>query len=114
MKNLIILFVLSFFSFTSIAQSNDVKTETFKVEGNCGMCQKRIEDAAYIKGVKRADWNKEDRMLTVVYRASKTSPEAIQKRIAKAGHSTEKITATESDYKKLPECCQYKSQSCNH
>ena len=113
MKNLIVLISLFLSSVISFAQS-DTKTETFKVDGNCGMCKKRIENAAYIKGVKRADWDKESHSLTVVYRPSKTSPEAIQQSIAKAGHSTEKVEATETDYKKLPECCQYKTNTCEH
>lgn len=114
MKHYFILFLLSLFSFQSFAQSEDVKTETFKVDGNCGMCKKRIEDAAYIKGVKRADWNKEDHILTVIYRPSKTSSEAIHQAIAKAGHSTATVAAADADYKKLPECCQYKTNSCSH
>lgn len=114
MKRYFILILLSLFSFQSFAQSGDVKTETFKVEGNCGMCKKRIEDAAYVKGVKRADWNKEDHILTVVYRPSKTSAENIHQAIAKAGHSTATSAAADADYKKLPECCQYKSNSCTH
>lgn len=111
MKNLIVLITLIFSSLFSFAQS-DIRTETFKVEGNCGMCKKRIEDAAYIKGVKRADWDKETQKLTVIYNADKTKSATIHKSIAKAGHSTAKMEATEADYKKLPECCQYKTNSC--
>jgi periplasmic mercuric ion binding protein len=112
MKRLFILFISFIFSFAAIAQS-DIKTETFKVEGNCGMCKKRIEEAAFIKGVKRAEWNKETHALTVIYRPSKTSAEAIAQSVAKAGHSSEKMQASEKDYKSLPECCQYKTNTCN-
>jgi len=78
------------------------------------MCKKRIENAAYIKGVKRADWNEETHILTVVYRTSKTDAQQIEHSIAKAGHTTENVEATEEDYKKLPECCQYKTNNCEH
>lgn len=114
MKRYFILILLSLFYFQSFAQSSDIKTETFKVEGNCGMCKKRIEDAAYVKGVKRADWDKETEVLTVVYKPSKTSSDAIHQSVAKAGHSTETVAATDADYKKLPSCCQYKTHSCEH
>lgn len=113
MKNFIVLITLFLSSFISFAQS-DIKTETFKVDGNCNMCKKRIENAAYIKGVKRADWNKETHELTVIYRSSKTSSDAIHTSIAKAGHSTEKMEATDVDYDKLPECCHYKTNTCEH
>ena len=112
MKHFILLIAFFISSLYAFAQS-DIKTETFKVEGNCGMCKKRIENAAYLKGVKRADWDKETKEITVVYRTSKTSSDAIHKSLAKAGHSTDKVEASEEDYKNLPQCCQYKSETCN-
>lgn len=113
MKPLFIFFFSIIFSFTAFAQS-DVKTDTLNVDGNCNMCKKRIENAAFVKGVKRADWDKETHKLTVIYRPSKTTTEAIAKNIAKAGHSTSLIKATEKDYEGLPECCHYKTNVCEH
>lgn len=113
MKRLFIFFLSVFFSIAAFAQS-DIKTESFKVDGNCNMCKKRIEEAAFVKGVKRADWDKETHMLTVVYKTSKTDAETIAKSIAKAGHSSEKVAATEEDYTNLPECCHYKTNTCEH
>lgn len=78
------------------------------------MCKERIENAAYIRGVKRADWNKNSGTLVVTYKPSKTTFEAIHKSIAKAGHATDKVEATEADYKRLPDCCQYKTNTCSH
>ena len=113
MKRFIILIFSFFFSIHSFAQS-DIKTDSFKVDGNCGMCKKRIEEAAYVKGVKRAEWNKDTHQLTIIYKASKTNIDAVAKSIAKAGHSSEKIEATEKDYNNLPECCHYKTNTCEH
>ncbi len=96
------------------AQEKDIATATYKVDGNCNMCKKRIEDAAYVKGVKRADWDKETHKLTVVYKPSKTSADEILKSVAHAGHSSDKIAANEADYNKLPECCHYKTNTCEH
>lgn len=113
MKHIIIAIALILFPVLSFAQ-NSVKTEKIKIEGNCSMCKKRIEDAAYVKGVKRADWNVQDQVLTIVYNSGKTSSEIIQQHIAKAGHNTEKVSAKEADYEKLPECCQYKTNLEKH
>ena len=113
MKQIIAILTIVFSSFTLLAQSSDVKTESFKVDGNCGMCKKRIEQAAFVKGVKRAEWDKETKMLNVIYRPSKTNTEAISKSIAKSGHNTEAVEASVKDYKSLPTCCQYKDHSCN-
>lgn len=116
MKHIIIL-ILAVFSFTNLKaedKGKDIATDTFKVEGNCEMCKKRIENAAYIKGVKRADWNKETHELVIIYRPSKTSAEAILKSVAKAGHNSELATANEADYESLPKCCHYKTEECEH
>lgn len=115
MKRLIVFLSIIMASVTAMAQDGkDIVTKSYKVDGNCGMCKKRIEEAAYVKGVKRAEWNKETHMLAVTYKPSKTTDDAILKSVAKAGHSSEKVAATEADYKKLPECCQYKTNTCEH
>jgi len=113
MKYIISVLFIIFSAFIVSAQNSEVKTETFKVAGNCSMCKKRIEDAAYIKGVKRAEWNKETKELTLTYNSSKTSSETVLQSIAKAGHASEKVTAKEEDYNRLPGCCQYNTNSCN-
>ena len=116
MKQLIVLISVMFITLFAFAQdkNNDIVTKKYKVEGNCNMCKERIEDAAYIKGVKRAEWDKATQTLTVTYRSSKTTDEKVLANIAKAGHSTEKVPATEADYNKLPECCHYKTNTCEH
>ncbi len=93
---------------TSFAQNKkDIVTETIQVPGTCGMCKERIEKAAYISGVKRADWNKAEGLLTVTYKSSKVSIETIEKSIAKAGHDAGKEKALKDAYNNLPECCAY-------
>lgn len=114
MKQFIVFLSIIFSCSAVFAQDKDIATASFKVDGNCNMCKKRIEDAAYIKGVKRADWNKDSHQLTLIYKPSKTSPEAILKSVAHAGHGSEKIAASDADYNKLPECCHYKTNTCEH
>ena len=109
--------VLTILSVTVFAQS---KTESFKVFGNCGMCKKRIEKAALAEGVTSAAWNKDTKMLTVVYDSNRISNEQIQKNIAAVGHDTEKMSADDKVYDKLPGCCLYErkktatNQPANH
>lgn len=113
MKYLIVFLSIIFCSVAGYAQQGIV-TETYKVQGCCGSCKKRIEEAAFVKGVKRTTWDKETQKLTVVYNNSKTSADKILGAVAKAGHSNERVEATEADYDKLPECCHYKTTTCNH
>lgn len=87
------------------------KTDSFTVYGNCGMCKSRIEKAVKEDGVTAAAWNKDTKILTVTYDASKTNIEAIQKKIAAVGHDTELFSAPDKVYDKLHGCCKYERKS---
>jgi mercuric ion binding protein len=90
------------------SQSVTTKSETIKVSGNCDMCKARIEKAAKVDGVSKAEWNKETKLLAVTYEPSKTNTEAIGKKVAASGHDTEKAKAETKVYDKLPGCCKYR------
>jgi hypothetical protein len=102
------------FGTTSFAQMNDhskmaaTKTETIKVSGNCDQCKARIEKAAKIDGVSKAEWNKDTKMLSLVYDLSKVKSDDVQKKVAAVGHDTGKYKATDKAYNNLPGCCQYR------
>ncbi|MES2773799.1 MAG: heavy metal-associated domain-containing protein [Bacteroidota bacterium] len=105
------LTILSLFAVMA-AFAQKPKTETFKVSGNCGMCKKIIESAvAKQAGVTKATWNKETKMMTVVYQPSKTTVDAIQKKIAAVGYDTPKFRGDDKAYDELPGCCQYDRES---
>jgi len=113
MKHLIASALSALFIFAASAQ--ETKTETFKVYGNCVMCEKRIEKAARIDGVTHAEWNEETQMITISFHPSKTSADKVHKAIAEVGHDTDKEKTTDEVYKKLPGCCKYdrKTSSAN-
>ena len=98
----------------SYAQMHDhstmatLKTDTIKVSGNCGMCKSRIEKAAKIDGVTKAEWNKDSKLLILAYNPMKVTKDVVQKKIADVGHDTEKYKAEQKVYDKLPGCCQYR------
>lgn len=110
MGTAIIAVILSVFSYAQMhdhSQMPPAKTESIKVLGSCDMCKARIEKAAKIDGVNKAEWNKETKILTLVYNPSVTTGEAVQKKIAAAGHDTEKFRADDKVYNSLPACCHY-------
>lgn len=83
-------------------------TAIFKVYGNCGMCESRIEGAlAVVKGVHSADWNMDTKVVTVKYDDALISLDDIKKKVADVGHDTEKFRADDAVYKKLHGCCKY-------
>lgn len=94
-------------SINNFAQIKNLKTETVKIYGNCGMCKTTIEKAGNVKNVATVEWNKDTKMATLSYDDKKTTPNEILKRIALAGYDSDKFLAPDDTYAKLPECCQY-------
>jgi copper chaperone CopZ len=112
MKSLRFFFVC-LFSFGFVGLFAQEKTDSFTVYGNCGMCKSRIDKAAKLEGVTAASWNKDTKVLTVTYEASKVNNEAIQKKVASVGHDTELFTASDKVYDKLPGCCKYERKAAS-
>lgn len=114
MKNLIklslvLIFILSISSNT-FANSKEVKTDTLMVAGVCGMCEERIENAALIKGVKKADWSQDTHELIVVYRPDKVSLDEIAIAVSEIGHDNSIYNSTDEQYEKVHSCCKYREQ----
>jgi len=84
------------------------KTEAIKVSGNCETCKARIEKAAKVAGVDKADWSTKTKVLTLVYNPAKVKSDDVQKKIAAVGHDTPKYKATAAVYNALPGCCKYR------
>lgn len=91
----------------SVKNTPSAKTESFKVSGNCGMCKDRIEKTVKAEGATSALWDSKTQLLTVTFDPSKTSKDALSKKIASVGHDTEKYRAPDDVYAKLPGCCRY-------
>ncbi|MHC1733138.1 MAG: heavy-metal-associated domain-containing protein [Bacteroidales bacterium] len=108
---------LSLFTIPAFTQAHDhakakvaldtVKTESFKVWGECGMCKIRIEKTVKAEGATAASWDSKTQLLTVTYNPEKTGKEALSKKLAAAGHDTEKFKAPDEVYNSLPACCHY-------
>ncbi|MEZ4824725.1 MAG: hypothetical protein R3C61_00310 [Bacteroidia bacterium] len=120
MKSIFISLIISVWgqlfpgSFTQHITSGPVKTTEFKVEGVCGMCKNRIENAALVKGVKMAEWDQKSHLLKVVFDARKISEQEIHDYVTQSGHDTEKVKASDENYKKLPACCAYRDGVEDH
>jgi len=113
---IIVVAILALVLFTnSYAQTSSkttaTKTESIKVSGNCGMCKERIETAAKVNGVSKADWNKDTKMLTLAYNPAVVKSDDVQKKIASVGHDTEKYKADTKTYNSLPGCCKYERKN---
>ena len=90
--------------------SQKVRTESFKVAGECGMCKKKIEKSAKEAGATAAVWDMHTKILKVTYNAG-VDISTIQQKIAETGYETPKFRATEAAYNSLDKCCQYDRQA---
>jgi periplasmic mercuric ion binding protein len=109
-KNLIFGMMLLFVTLSTQAQekkNKNAKHDT-EVNGNCEMCKKRIEKAAYsVKGVKSAEWHIDDHTLHLIINEEKCSLLQVKKAVAKVGHDTDEVKATDEEYDRLHGCCMY-------
>ena len=108
MKSLKIFLAVTaiFIASSSLAQSK-YKEINFSAKGTCGMCEKRIENALDLKGIKLADWDVKTHNCRVIYNTQKYNEMDIHKIVAKFGHTTDKVKATDEAYNNLHGCCKY-------
>jgi cation transport ATPase len=110
MKKLILVLLVTFTGFSAQAQEQKNKNAKYDIEvnGNCEMCKKRIEKSAYtVDGVKSAQWDIDTHTLHLILNEEKTTVLDVKKAIAKVGHDTDEVKATQEVYDKLHGCCQY-------
>lgn len=81
---------------------------TLTVQGECGMCKRRIEEAAAKAGAKKPVWDEKTQTLSFTYNSNKLTKEAIGKAIAAVGHDNEIQRADDAVYNKLHGCCHYR------
>ena len=110
MKLIKLTLLLMMISSVGYAQNKNAKA-TIEVDGVCMMCKNRIEKTCLkTKGVKSAVWNVETHNLSLIYDERKVDLEAINARIAEAGHDTKTIKATDEAYEGLHACCKYRDE----
>lgn len=110
MKNTVLLLALALGFCACTAQNTNLanaKSASFKVWGNCGMCEKTIEKSLKVDGVGKADWDKDTKIIVVQYDSTKITLDQIQRNIAAVGYDNEGYRGDDQAYAGLPECCQY-------
>lgn len=96
------------------AATNGTVTAQFKTSAVCDMCKARIEKSlAYEKGVQSAILDVPSKVLTVTYRADKTTPATLRTAVQKTGYDADELTADTRAYNRLPDCCK-KTNAVHH
>lgn len=106
MKKLILFALLSMPTILVAGPKEILKVKTSAI---CEMCKSKIEkNLALTKGVKSANLNLEDKVVTVEYNSEKTNALAIRKAIAEVGYDADDMPAEKAGYDKLSDCCKKK------
>ncbi|MNS19341.1 hypothetical protein D3C72_510570 [compost metagenome] len=91
----------------SAQQFKHSKQVTVPVSGNCDMCAATIQKAGSAKQLSSVSWNKDTKIATITFDSSRTSADAVLKKIALAGYDNPSFRAPDDAYTALPGCCQY-------
>lgn len=116
MKNLsikLMLFSISFILISGTTVLAQEKTETIVIRTStvCEMCKETIEkNLSFEKGVKSVEVDFKKKIVTVIYRTDKTTPEKIKAAIVKLGYRADETEGNPKAFKKLPACC--KDEGC--
>ncbi|MHA8067015.1 heavy-metal-associated domain-containing protein [Aquirufa sp. ROCK2-A2] len=106
MKKLILFTLLSMPTILVAGPKEILKVKTSAI---CEMCKSKIEkNLALTKGVKSANLNLDDKVVTVEYNSEKTNALAIRKAIAEVGYDADDMPAEKAGYDKLSDCCKKK------
>lgn len=100
--------IICAFQLSAQEKPNKSKKVTFAVGGNCDLCKKRIENAAFsVRGVKSADWSTETGNINLIIDERKCTEKEVQQAIANVGHDAGAIRAKDEVYEALHHCCLY-------
>ena len=113
MKKAIVVLAAMLISVVGMAQEKNKKMK-FEVDGKCDMCKVRIEKAALnVPGVKYAVWDIPTHELSLVVDERKTNSMEIKSALAKVGHDTKELKATQEAYDNIHPCCKYREDDSN-
>ena len=105
---LLIGLLISLTSNAQVVSKSNFTDTSFKVFGACEQCKSRIEEALKIKGISKAIWDVDTKMVSIQYDATKISMDKIENKIIDVGHDLIHKKAKTIIYNDLPECCHYR------
>lgn len=110
MKNIISVICLGLMvSFATHAQdlAKNEAVVNIQTSAICKMCKNRIEkDLSLTKGVKKADLNLDNKVLTLTYNTKQTDPNKLRNAVSSIGYDADEVASDPKAHDRLPDCCQ--------
>lgn len=102
MKRIVVLSLLAVLLGSLNALAKNMRKVTFKVQQMvCQNCEKKVQkNIAFEKGLKELKTNLQDKTVTIVYDADKTSVENLKKGFSKFNYEAKVINDVAADTKK--------------
>lgn len=102
MKRIVVLSLLAVLLGSLNASAKNMRKVTFKVHQMvCQNCEKKVQkNIAFEKGLKELKTNLQDKTVTIVYDADKTSVENLKKGFSKFNYEAKVINDVAADTKK--------------
>lgn len=102
MKRIVVLSLLAVLLGSLNASAKNMRKVTFKVQQMvCQNCEKKVQkNIAFEKGLKELTTNLQDKTVTIVYDADKTSVENLKKGFSKFNYEAKVINDVAADTKK--------------
>lgn len=102
MKRIVVLSLLAVLLGGMNASAKNMRKVTFKVQQMvCQNCEKKVQkNIAFEKGLKELKTNLQDKTVTIVYDADKTSVENLKKGFSKFNYEAKVINDVAADTKK--------------
>jgi copper chaperone CopZ len=114
MKKLLLLLWVALIGITTTnvnAFTSNDKVVKIKTSAKCGMCKRKLErEVSLSKGVKEAQLDLADKVLTVKYHDGKTDEDKIRETVTKIGYDADSKVAVQASHDKLPKCCRKSSK----
>lgn len=109
-KNSLVIFLLMILFILYSCKSSVIETQVH-VWGSCDIAKIKIDSAAKLDGVEKAEWNKETKLLTLKFDSTKVTLNQILENVAAAGFDNEKYFADDYAYEQLPDSCKYERRN---
>lgn len=105
MRTILIILFATLSMNVAFAQKT-IETAKIQTSAVCDMCKETIEkQLAFTKGVTAADLDVKTSIVTVSYKANKTTLDDIRRAINEVGYDADSTKATQKGYDNLHECC---------